>query len=182
VLFGPNASGESGDTFIFGGDFSWQFPRAGTRGGPVFRIDGEYVGRRWRADDQIDTTVPLAPVPVPGRTLFDQGFYLQGLWGFTEGWGLGARGEWAGGSHASYDQASQTFGRALDPFRADRFRVSPLLAWQPSESSRIRLQYNYDDGDALADPVHSVWLGFEVRIGVHRSHGHAHHGHADRVY
>ena len=32
----------------------------------------------------------------------------------------------------------------LDPFRDDRYRISPLVSWQPTPFSRIRLQYNYD--------------------------------------
>jgi hypothetical protein len=74
------------------------------------------------------------------------------------------------GSGQSYDQATQTFSRSSDMFRAQRWRLSPLLEFHPSEFSRFRLQYNYDDTDALAQPAHSVWLGFEVLIGKHPPH------------
>jgi hypothetical protein len=133
-------------------------------------VQGEYVARRFEAAAQVDASDPLNPVAVPGDTLHDQGAYLQALWGFELGWDVGLRGDWAGGSGASYDPTTQTFGRAGDPYRADRFRISPMLQYHPSEFSRFRLQYNYDDTDALADPVHSVWLGFEMLIGKHPPH------------
>ena len=62
------------------------------------------------------------------------------------------------------------FDRAQDPWRADRVRVSPMLSYQTSEYSRVRLQYNWDDSDHLDEVVHSVWLGFEVLIGPHQPH------------
>jgi hypothetical protein len=49
-------------------------------------------------------------------------------------------------------------------------RVSPMLSYQTSEYSRVRLQYNWDDSDHLDEVVHSVWLGFEVLIGPHQPH------------
>jgi hypothetical protein len=51
-------------------------------------------------------------------------------------------------------------------------RVSPLLIYQPSEFSRIRLQYNLDRADFLedGDHAHGVWLGFEWLFGSHPAH------------
>ena len=58
----------------------------------------------------------------------------------------------------------------MDPFRDDRYRVSPLLVWRPTEFSRIRLQYNFDSAAHLADDAHGVWLGFEWLYGAHPAH------------
>ncbi len=63
-------------------------------------------------------------------------------------------------------------GRDSDPFRDDRHRISPLLAWQVSDYSRLRLQYNYDHADHLADDDHTIWLGCEIMIGSYSAHGH----------
>lgn len=174
VLTGPNATGPDGDTWIYGVDLGWRVP-LDAAAGTAWQWEAEFVERRFAADAQVDTA-PVTPITLPAATLRDRGAYLQGKWGFAPGWGLGLRGEWVGGSGASHDGAGG-FDRSSDPFRADRWRWSPLLSWEPVPDARIRLQYNYDDTDALADPVHSVWLGFEVRIGVHRSHGHEHHRH-----
>lgn len=52
---------------------------------------------------------------------------------------------------------------------AERLRVSPLVAYRPSEFTKLRLQYNYSD-PSEGDEVHSVWLGLEVLIGSHPAH------------
>jgi hypothetical protein len=65
----------------------------------------------------------------------------------------------------------QAVRRNLDPFRDDRYRVSPLIAWHPSEFSRLRLQYNYDRLKAFRErDGHSVWLGIEFMLGGHPKH------------
>ena len=55
--------------------------------------------------------------------------------------------------------------------RADRVRISPLVGFETSKSSRLRLQYNYDESDHLGEAgEHSVWLTFQTLIGVHQPH------------
>ena len=39
------------------------------------------------------------------------------------------------------------------------------MQYQLSQTSRMRLQYNYDDSDDSSDRVHSFWLGFEILLG-----------------
>jgi hypothetical protein len=84
----------------------------------------------------------------------------------------GLRGDWAGGQRAGYEEGGlfwqgEELGR--DSQRAPRWRLSPNLTWYPSEFSKIRLQYNYDDrSDAGVD--HSVWLQFEFLLGAHGAH------------
>ncbi|MCA8966750.1 MAG: hypothetical protein H6838_06900 [Planctomycetes bacterium] len=171
AVFGPNATGEGADTMIYGADFAFVWrPEHGERGWPFLKVQGEYVARAFDAAAQVDDTDPMAPVTVPGATLRDQGCYLQGLYGFTPGWTLGLRLDWAGGSGDSYLRDSQQFGRELDPYRSDRVRLTPMLAYHPSEFSRIRLQYDYDHADDLDRDAHSVWLGFEILIGAHPPH------------
>lgn len=169
--FGPNATGDRGDTMLYGADFVWRWrPADAERGWPFVKIEGEFLGREFDAAEQVDDSVPGTPVTLPAATLGDRGGFVQGLWGFAPGWAVGVRAEYATGSGASYDLGTQTFARDADALRADRWRVAPLLAYHPSEFTRLRLQYNYDDSDALADPAHSVWIGFEVLIGAHPPH------------
>ncbi|HZN41122.1 MAG TPA: hypothetical protein VFD82_20110 [Planctomycetota bacterium] len=168
---GPNATGGDADTLIYGVDFALRVRSTDARDRwPEWRLQGEYVARVFDAADQVDDADPLNPVALPRDTLRDHGGYLQGLCGFAQYWSAGLRVDYATGAGSSYDAATQTFDRDSDMFRADRLRLSPLLVYQPSEFSRLRLQYNYDDTDALADPVHSVWLSFEVLIGTHPAH------------
>lgn len=65
------------------------------------------------------------------------------------------------------DRYEALFG--ADPDRATRWRISPNLTWYPSEFSKVRLQYNYDDRDRIGAD-HSVWLQFEFLLGAHAAH------------
>ncbi|MBL9078746.1 MAG: hypothetical protein JNL08_14655 [Planctomycetes bacterium] len=172
ALLGPNATGGDADTVIWGVDFAWRWrPASHRRGYPFWKLQGEFLARAFDAAEQTDDSDPLNPVTIPGETLRDHGGYLQLSHGFAEGWAAGVRVDWVSGSGDNYDADTQSLvGRDGDPFRTDRVRVAPMLSFAPSEFSRIRLQYNYDDSDALDDPVHSVWLGFEVLIGTHPPH------------
>ena len=104
---------------------------------------------------------------LPGDRYHDWGLYTQLLWGFTPGWAAGLRYEYATGSGPSVSDG----GRQADFLRDDRHRVSPLIIWQPSEFSRIRLQYDFDHADFLpSGDAHSLWLAFEVLYGAHPAH------------
>jgi hypothetical protein len=172
-LLGPNATGSSGRTTIYGldGVFKWT-PLATDRGWPFVVLEGEILRREYKADsffgcplDEPDCDSPFA---LSSRTLRDWGGYGQALWGFRRGFAAGLRYEYASGSGASVGPFD---GRRADPFRDDRHRVSPLLVWYPSEFSRIRFQYNFDRADFLEKSrAHSFWVGLEFFFGSHPAH------------
>ena len=56
-----------------------------------------------------------------------------------------------------------------DPERDTRWRLSPALTYFPTEFSKIRLQYNYDNREDGGQD-HSVWLQFEFLLGAHAAH------------
>jgi hypothetical protein len=166
AVFGPNASGPDGRTTIFGGDFKvrWR-PAKHFRGWPFLLWQSEIMQRNYKADNFDGIDANGNPFSLPRQTLYDWGLYTQALYGFHYGWAAGLRFEYARGSGASVQ------GRDNDPFRDTRYRVSPLLAWHPSEFLRLRLQYNYDRADHLAQrDAHSVWLGVEFLYGSHPVH------------
>jgi len=174
VAAGPNATGPDATTVVYGADFVWRWrPLGADQGYPFVEIEGEIMARDFAASEQIDEgdpTVTGDEVSLPGTTLRDHGGYLQCLWGFATGWAVGVRVDAASGSGASYVAGAQTFARDSDPFRGDRLGISPMLAWKPSEFSRLRVQYDYDDSDHLGEASHSLWIGFEVLIGAHPPH------------
>ena len=53
--------------------------------------------------------------------------------------------------------------------RANRYRVSPNFTLYPTEFSKFRVQYNYDDRRGIGSD-HSVWMQFEFLLGAHASH------------
>ncbi len=169
-VFGPNATGPEASTTILGADVMWRWrPLDNRRGYPFFKVQAEVAWRRFGASAQVDTSDPGAPVALPAQTLHDYGGYVYAAWGFDVAWSLGLRAEYATGDGGSY-LGGGAFGRDGDLFRADRVRLSPMLGYQTSEFSRLRLQYNYDRGSGLGGAQHSVWLGFEILIGPHQPH------------
>jgi len=169
AAFGPNATGVGADTVIYGADFMYRWRAIDNRRGyPFFKLQGEVMARAFDAAAQVDDS-GATPVDLPSDTLEDWGAYLYAVYGFDVGWAVGLRGEICSGSGASY-LGDGEFERAGDPWRADRTRISPMLSYQTSEYSRVRLQYNWDDSDHLDDVAHSVWLGFEILIGPHQPH------------
>ncbi len=164
ILFGPNSTGPDGRTQIYGADFllKWR-PVDADRGWPFVTWQSEISRRDYWADD-FDDGVDV----FESSKLEDWGLYTQVLWGFIRDWAVGVRYEFAGGAGDSVDAFAD---RGEDPFRNDRHRVSPLVLWQPTEYSRLRLQYNWDHAEQLtASQAHSVWLGIEVLIGDHPAH------------
>ena len=151
--FGPNASGESTETEIYGVDLFWKWrPIAAQQGFPFVSWQSELMLRRYEAAEDPSELLPR-------QMLEDAGGYTQLLWGFRRGWVAALRGE-----HVTANN------RALDlDVRGRRTRISPNLTWYPTEFSKLRLQYNYDDGQAFGDE-HSVWLQAEFTLGAHGAH------------
>ena len=112
------------------------------------------------------------PAVLSGETVNDWGFYTQLLYGIRKGGVAGLRGDYVTGSLGDYEQLGLTLDGApvgRDLLRRERWRLSPNLTWYPSEFSKIRLQYNYDNrADVGVD--HSVWLQFEFLLGAHAAH------------
>ena len=163
-LYGPNSTGRDADTWLYGLDMKWRWQPAGNYGYPFLTWQTEIMKRDYHAARYTQETETGDFASLPGRTLKDWGLYTQLLYGFRTNWAAGLRYEYAGGSGHSID------GRQNDPFRDDRHRLSPLLVWQPSEFSRIRLQYNYDAASHLKNDAHTIWLGFEWMYGAHAAH------------
>ena len=160
-LFGANSTGNTGYTTIYGADLKVKWvPANNFRGYPFLTWQSEVMNREYKVDKD-------NPEFVQGETdgkLHDWGFYTYLLYGFTPRWAVGVRGEFASGSNRGPE------ARDDDPLRADRVRVSPMIAWKPTEFSRFRLQYNYDDSDHLSTDSHTVWLGADVLFGSHPPH------------
>lgn len=160
ALFGPNASGSDERTWIYGSDLTvkWR-PSRNFRGWPHVIWKTEWMKRDFDAAAVVDDGILL-----PSTTLHDWGIRTEVFYGFRYPWGAGVRYEYATGSGQSVG------GRSNDPFRDNRHRVSPLLSYQPTEFSRIRLQYNWDDAQHLGGSENSVWTSVEVLFGAHPAH------------
>ena len=168
AAFGPNGSGTDTDTQIYGVDVYWKWKPSNAHAGfPFVSWQTEGMLRKYQAgtSTSLDLTGDTIPDFVPRETLTDWGFYSQLLYGFRPGWVAGLRGDYV--THSKIGAYEDLYG--ADAERAMRWRISPNLTWYPTEFSKIRLQYNYDDRDSIGTD-HSVWLQFEFLLGAHAAH------------
>lgn len=158
AALGPNNSGPAARTGIFGVDayYKWK-PAAAQQGFPFVSLQVEALARRYEASER--ESAENAAIVLPGETLRDRGWYGQLLYGVRPRIVAGLRADVVSGDDGSF--ASE--------LRADRFRLSPNLTWYPTEFSKIRLQYNYDDRKSVGTD-HSIWMQFEFLLGAHASH------------
>lgn len=168
-MTGPNSAGVDTFSNIFGFDtvLKWR-PLNAQRGWPFVTFEQEFLVRSFQVDGFVDSGSPdtlFDDLVSTGGTLKDWGGYAQLLYGFYPRWSAGLRMEWA-----SANEGSLGF-RNFDPLRDDRFRASPIVAFYPTEFSRLRLQYNIDrfthDESGVA---HTLWFGLEFMYGAHPAH------------
>jgi hypothetical protein len=151
AAYGPNGTGDGGETRIYGADAFWKWkPARADRGFPFVKVQAEAMTRHYRAS-----------APTLFEDVFhDHGAYAQVVWGFKPGWTVGGRYDRVGG-----DVGDDPF----DPGFESRDRASAALTWFPTEFSKIRFQYNRDRRSVSKD-AHSVWLQFEFLLGAHAAH------------
>ena len=171
-LYGTNTTGPQASTFIYGTDLTvkWR-PSDNFRGWPFVVWQSEVLARDYTAAAYTGQPGTAFPNDLPSGILRDAGFYSQLTWGFHYQWALALRGEYASGAGKSVEDGVLV-SRENDPLRSDRTRISPMIAYHPSEFSRIRLQYNYDNAKFLPENpnANSVWLGIEFLYGTHPAH------------
>ena len=153
AAFGPNSTGTDENTLIYGLDMFWKWKSKYAAGGfPFITWQTEVMGRRFEAGEDVSADLP-------DEVLNNWGTYSQIAWGFKKRWVAGLRGDYVDGEKY-----------ADNPLSYERWRLSPNLTFYPSEFSKIRLQYNYDDILENDSTEHSVFLQFEFLLGSHGAH------------
>ncbi|HHT9124092.1 MAG TPA: hypothetical protein ACFYEF_14590, partial [Candidatus Wunengus sp. YC63] len=153
AAFGPNSTGTDENTLIYGLDMFWKWKSKYAAGGfPFVTWQTEVMERRFEAGEDISADLP-------DEVLNNWGSYSQIVWGFKKRWVAGLRGDYVDG---------ETY--AIDALGYERWRLSPNLTFYPSEFSKIRLQYNYDDILGNDTTEHSVFFQFEFLLGSHGAH------------
>ncbi len=153
AAFGPNSTGRDKDTLIYGLDMFWKWKSKYAAGGfPFVTWQTEVMGRRFEAGEDVNAGLS-------DEIMYNWGTYSQIAWGFKKRWVAGLRGDYVDGEE-----------EAVDPLGFERWRLSPNLTFYPSEFSKIRLQYNYDDILGNDWTEHSVFLQVEFLLGSHGAH------------
>ncbi|MEO5904264.1 MAG: hypothetical protein ABIQ55_09655 [Gemmatimonadaceae bacterium] len=158
AAFGPNNSGPTARTTVYGLDGYWKWkPAAAEQGFPFLSMQAEALTRSYDAESRVSADVPAGRFP--DEVLKDRGTYAQLLWGIKPRVVAGLRGDWANGDSASFDSE----------LRAKRYRISPNFTIYPTEFSKFRVQYNYDNRTGIGSD-NSLWFQFEFLIGAHAAH------------
>lgn len=134
------------------------------------KLQGEYMRREERGELAYD---------IDGSGLADayrgtgSGWYLQGVYQFRPRWRVGAR-------YDALDTGTMRIALVDDGVLADDDfpllraaspdRVSVMLDWNPSEFSRLRAQYAWDDARADGARDRQFTLQYLFGIGAHGAH------------
>jgi hypothetical protein len=142
----------TGDSDLAGIDFVWKWAPNGNSTVRSFKLQSEYFKR--------DESGSFAGLPYDGD---QDGWYVQGLWKFRQGWRVGYR----------HDQVDANNGPLFpgtileDPGRSSA-RDSFMIDWSPSEFSRLRLQFIDDRVRSESDRQYI--LQYLMSIGAHGAH------------
>jgi hypothetical protein len=161
VLF-DSFTGDS-DTLVVDGVFKWApAPRR------TLEVQGEYMRRKE------DGTLVYDPAALAALVNYDNeqsGWYLQGVYQFAPRWRAGVRYDSLDSgnprvSPVSIDPPIEFApGDAMHPDR-----LSVMLDWNPSEFSRLRAQYDWDDSRDDGDTDRVLRLQYIYGLGAHGAH------------
>ncbi len=163
-----NAFTGSSRTWVADAVFKWA--PDGNSARRYLKFQGEYMERRESGELAFD---------LDGASLADSyrstqsGWYLQGVYQFTPRWRAGLRVD-------ALDSGIPDIGLVesgllpVDAFpallRGDPSRTTVMLDWNPSEFSRWRLQYAWDEARDDGDGDEQLQLQYLFGIGAHGAH------------
>ncbi len=170
----------NGSARFWGLDVVYKYDAGGAYGAGNFVLQGEYTKRRRNLDRQ-DVYFSCHPAALPCTDPGNQfqpgdinnvqsfrqtqdGYYLQGVYGFAPRWNVGARYERVGMSNFNGRGAGTEFDSS------DRWTVQ--ATWMPTEFSRLRAQFSRSDfavGGAR-ESFNQFFLQWQVSLGVHGAH------------
>jgi hypothetical protein len=128
------------------------------------KVQGEYMRRR----ESGEITDSAGSVLAGDYRNTSSGWYLQSVYQFAQRWRVGAR-------YDSLESKAPRYSFApTDPLDTSPDRLSMMLDWNPSEFSRLRAQYDWDNArDDGAGPMDGdrIWrLQYVYGIGAHGAH------------
>jgi hypothetical protein len=164
ALVDPLLDGFTGDARTWIADAVYKWAPSPRR---ELKVQAEYLRRR---EDGVFTFDPLAlALPVTYDNT-QEGWYLQSVYQFAARWRAGLR----------YDRLDSGLPR-YQPFEGGAIdfgpivsrqpeRVSLMLDWNPSEFTRLRAQYDFDDARDEPERDRVLRLQYLFGIGAHGVH------------
>lgn len=161
--FGGASTLSGGHTRMWGLDFVYKWAPDGNPAYRNFKLAAEWMQRR--LDGELTTA--LGGGSDSGAFEARQsGWYVEGVYQFMPQWRIGLRYDQL--EDGSYDLASNLAGLVAPADFTPR-RWSAMLDWNPSEYSRVRLQYNRDRAESgVTDD--QIFLQYIFSLGAHGAH------------
>jgi hypothetical protein len=161
---GPRLDSFTGDSRTWAADAVFKWAPSPRR---QIEVQAEYLRREESGQVTFDPQDTAVPVAYDNR---QEGWYLQSVYQFAARWRAGLRYDRLDSGNPRYrplEIGVVDFGQiaALHPER-----LSAMLDWNPSEFTRIRAQYDFDDArdDGPRDRVFR--LQYLFGIGAHGAH------------
>lgn len=153
-----------GDASMWGLDAVYKYHGRGAYGQGDIKIQAEYMRQRKDLDVQYHQANPAAIGAE--RKFTEDGFYLQGLYGFAPRWQAGLRYDVVG-----LTNELKSGGSTLQDWD-DSDRWTAALTWTPTEYSMLRLQYAMADItiDEESNDFDYVYLQYVMSLGSHGAH------------
>jgi hypothetical protein len=146
-----------GNSALYGLEAVWKWKPAGEQS---LTVQGEYMVLTQRGD-----STDLTTDAVDSLLRRQDGFSVQTVYRKNR-WGVGARYELLNLLYDTFEQ-----GGIRETAGGNPHRETASLEYNPSEFSRIRLQYNHDRTDmATKQTNNEVILQFNFSIGAHAAH------------
>lgn len=150
-----------GPTWFVGTDWVWRYDSARPLGRGDLTVQGEYLFRKMDLTPIAGTGSAAVPT---SHVSAQDGLYAQAVYGIASRWTLAGRVDVIGlTNRLERDDATTEYGASR--------RYSAALTFNPTEFSRVRVQYN--TGRFESDgPVtfHQVFVQFQMSLGVHGAH------------
>jgi hypothetical protein len=165
----PITNAFSGRARIWGADFIFKWAPHGNSNLRQLKVQAEYLHRSESGTLAVDTT---------GRDLggayesSQSGWYLQGSYQFRPRWRLGARFDSLHSGNpriALLQSGALTAADLPDLLASSPHRSSLMLDWSPSEFSRLRMQFAWDEA-RRRESDRQLFLQYLYSIGAHGAH------------
>jgi hypothetical protein len=165
----PVVNAFSGSSRIWAADATFKWAPHGNPTEHLLKLQAEYM----RRTEDGTLTYGTAGSSLGGDFRSVQsGWYVQGVYGFRPRWRTGLRYDYldSGSTHIGLVTDGQLPGAAFPILtEASPRRLTWMLDWSPSEFSRLRAQYAWDDARASARD-RQIILQYLYSIGAHGAH------------
>jgi hypothetical protein len=160
----------TGDTDMWGLDFIWKWAPDGNAVARSLKLQAEYYHRNENGSLAFDLNGPQGN---SGNYNSDQdGWYAQAVYQFMPRWRVGARYDYLDSGSTDIGLVrSGTFPAADFPILADHDprRTTTMIDFSPSEFSRLRLQYAWDQA-RFRNTDDQLMLQYIMSLGAHGAH------------